>query len=67
VIDVERLAVGPPSISHDLPAGGRRLLQGATGYLHTVVSGRVVYSGGQPTGELPGRLIRGQRPDPVAA
>jgi N-acyl-D-aspartate/D-glutamate deacylase len=67
VIDFERLAVGPPSISHDLPAGGRRLLQGATGYLHTVVSGRVVYSGGQPTGELPGRLIRGQRPDPVAA
>ena len=67
VIDFDRLAVGPPSIRHDLPAGGRRLLQGATGYLHTVVSGRVVYSGGQATGELPGRLLRGQRPEPVAA
>ena len=66
VIDFDRLTVGQPAISHDLPAGGRRLLQGATGYLHTVVSGRVVYSGGLPTGELPGRLVRGQRPDPTA-
>jgi N-acyl-D-aspartate/D-glutamate deacylase len=26
-----------------------------------IVSGKVVYRGGQPTGELPGRLVRGQQ------
>lgn len=66
VIDFQRLSLGQPFVTHDLPAGGRRLRQDATGYLHTVVSGRVVYSGGQPSGELPGRLVRGARPDPAA-
>ena len=34
-------------------------MQDATGYLHTLVSGIEVYDGGQATGELPGRLVRG--------
>jgi N-acyl-D-aspartate/D-glutamate deacylase len=46
-------------ISYDLPAGGRRFLQRAEGYRHTVVSGVETYADGQPTGELPGRLVRG--------
>ena len=36
-----------------------RLLQGAKGYVATIVSGVVTYRDGLPTGELPGRLVRG--------
>jgi len=45
--------------SDDLPRGGRRLVQRAEGYCATVVSGTVVYRDGEPTGSLPGRLVRG--------
>ena len=65
VIDFENLHSRRPVISHDLPAGGKRLLQPADGYLHTVVSGRETYTGGEATGELPGRLVRGSRQDPA--
>ena len=51
----------PPRVEHDLPAGGARLMQGARGYRCTVVAGRVTYRDGQPTGELPGKLVRGMR------
>jgi N-acyl-D-aspartate/D-glutamate deacylase len=43
----------------DLPAGGKRLVQRADGYLATVVSGEVTYENGEHTGALPGRLVRG--------
>ncbi|MEJ0026776.1 MAG: amidohydrolase family protein [Rhizomicrobium sp.] len=59
VIDMDRLAVEAPSMAYDLPAGGKRLLQGARGYDATIVSGRVIYRHGEPTGALPGRLVRG--------
>jgi N-acyl-D-aspartate/D-glutamate deacylase len=59
VIDFEGLTLHPPTMAFDLPAGGKRLLQRADGYLHTVVSGVPVYEGGQATGALPGRLVRG--------
>ena len=66
VIDFERLVVRRPEVRYDLPAGGRRLLQRADGYLHTFVAGEETYSGGEPTGGLPGRLIRGAQPAPTA-
>ncbi len=62
VIDLDALACHPPTIVRDLPAGGRRLMQTAAGYLHTVKSGVVTFSGGEHTGELPGTLLRGPRP-----
>lgn len=65
VVDFENLRNGRPVIAHDLPAGGKRLLQPADGYLHTVVSGRETYRNGEPTGELPGRLVRGAQADPA--
>jgi N-acyl-D-amino-acid deacylase len=43
---------------HDLPAGGRRLVQRADGYVATVQSGQVTFEGGEPTGARPGRLVR---------
>lgn len=65
VIDYENLKLGPPRMAWDLPAGGRRLLQDATGYRSTVIGGEVVYVDGEHTGALPGRLIRGPRACPV--
>jgi N-acyl-D-aspartate/D-glutamate deacylase len=64
VIDFENLRLSPPRIVHDLPAGGKRLMQDATGYLHTFVNGVEVYRGGKHTGATPGRLVRGARPSP---
>jgi N-acyl-D-aspartate/D-glutamate deacylase len=61
VIDFEGLTLHPPTMAFDLPAGGKRLLQRADGYLHTVVSGVPVYESGEATGALPGRLVRGAR------
>ena len=64
VIDFDRLALRAPEIHHDLPAGGRRLLQRADGYRHTFVAGTEIRSDGESTGATPGRLVRGARPDP---
>ncbi|MEZ5660039.1 MAG: amidohydrolase family protein [Burkholderiaceae bacterium] len=58
VIDPDRLAITSPEIRFDLPAGGRRFHQRATGYDATMVSGRITYRDGQATGELPGGLVR---------
>jgi N-acyl-D-aspartate/D-glutamate deacylase len=65
VIDYDRLTLRPPRMAHDLPAGGRRLVQDAEGYRFAIVSGRVTYRDGVATDALPGRLIRGARPAPV--
>ena len=64
VIDFANLGMGHPRIVNDLPAGGKRLVQSATGYLHTLVSGEETYRDGESTGALPGCLVRGARPDP---
>jgi N-acyl-D-aspartate/D-glutamate deacylase len=65
VIDFDRLRLHRPEFSYDLPAGGRRLLQRADGYVHTLVAGQVTYREGEPTDALPGRLVRGAQPAPV--
>ncbi len=67
VVDHDRLRLHKPEMHHDLPAGGRRLLQRADGYVRTVVSGVVTYVEGEATGELPGRLVRGARSGPTRA
>jgi len=59
VIDLNRLVLHAPEVAHDLPGGGRRLVQRAEGYAATIVSGSVVHRGGVPTGVFPGRLVRG--------
>jgi N-acyl-D-aspartate/D-glutamate deacylase len=66
VIDFDRLQLRPPEMHHDLPAGGRRLLQRADGYVTTIASGQVIYESGEHTGALPGRLIRGPQAVPSA-
>jgi N-acyl-D-aspartate/D-glutamate deacylase len=64
IIDFEQLNLSPPEMVHDLPAGGKRLLQKAHGYLHTFVSGVETTASGVATGALPGRFVRGQQADP---
>jgi N-acyl-D-aspartate/D-glutamate deacylase len=59
IIDLSGLACAAPRIVTDLPAGGRRLLQSASGYRYTVKRGIVTFEEGLATGELPGRLLRG--------
>jgi N-acyl-D-aspartate/D-glutamate deacylase len=61
VIDFDNLRLHVPDIVHDLPAGGRRMLQRATGYRHTFVAGTEIRSDGESTGATPGRLVRGPK------
>ncbi len=65
VIDMDRLHLYAPHATYDLPAGGRRLSQRADGYDAIIVSGAVTYRDGAPTGALPGRLVRGAKPQPA--
>jgi N-acyl-D-amino-acid deacylase len=61
VIDWDKLTLHPPRMAYDLPAGGQRLVQGASGYSATIVSGAVTRRDGADTGARPGRLVRGPR------
>jgi N-acyl-D-aspartate/D-glutamate deacylase len=63
VIDAARLAVGRHELIDDLPAGGQRLHQPASGYDATIVAGEIVQRDGKGTGALPGRLVRSCQPD----
>ena len=58
VIDYEKINSSRPKMVPDLPAGGKRLLQTATGYRATIVSGVVTFENGIATGALPGKLLR---------
>jgi N-acyl-D-amino-acid deacylase len=59
IIDFERLKLGKPWLAFDLPAGGKRLLQKAEGYVATIKHGAVTFREGAWTGAAPGGLIRG--------
>jgi N-acyl-D-amino-acid deacylase len=61
VIDYDGLRLHDPEMVHDLPAGGKRIIQRATGYRATVCAGEVTYVDGEHTGAFPGRLVRGGR------
>ena len=67
VIDHAALRLHKPTITYDLPAGGRRLDQTAEGYVATIVAGEVIAENGVPTDARPGKLVRGRRPIPVPA
>jgi N-acyl-D-aspartate/D-glutamate deacylase len=70
VIDYDRLGLHSPRMVHDLPGGGKRLVQDARGYVATIVSGEIVRRDDQATEALPGRLVRGswiQRQSRIAA
>jgi len=58
LIDPQRLSVGTPALVRDLPAGGKRFLQKASGYVATWVAGVAVQREGEITAGRPGRLVR---------
>ncbi len=61
IIDYPALSLHQPEMVYDLPAGGKRLVQQASGYQATICNGQVTYSNGKHTGALPGRLLRGKQ------
>ena len=61
VIDFDNLRLFRPEAVHDLPAGGKRLIQRVEGYRFTIKSGQVTFEDGVSTGALPGGLVRGGR------
>lgn len=65
VIDLDGLALHRPVIRHDLPGGGRRLDQNATGYVATICAGEVIRRYDRPTGARPGKLVRGRQDAPA--
>ncbi|MEL0153780.1 MAG: amidohydrolase family protein, partial [Halieaceae bacterium] len=65
IIDHANLMMELPTPIFDLPAGGRRIVQGAQGYVATLVSGVVTQRAGVSTGALPGCLIRGVQSAPA--
>lgn len=58
VIRLDALALGEPEVHYTLPSGGRRLIQRASGYTTTIIKGESVSRQDEPTGKLPGRLVR---------
>jgi len=66
VINHAAVRLHKPVITHDLPAGGRRLDQAADGYVATIVSGEIIAENGVPTDARPGKLVRGRQPAPAA-
>jgi N-acyl-D-aspartate/D-glutamate deacylase len=58
LVELDRLALLRPTMARDLPAGGRRLVQAAEGYLATMVAGELVAERGALTGARPGKLVR---------
>ncbi len=65
VIDTSKIGIGDHELVSDLPNGGQRLHQNATGYDATIVAGQVTYRNGVATAALPGRLVRGAQPAPA--
>ena len=59
VIDMDAIKLGKPWLAFDLPAGGKRLLQKADGYVATIKSGEVTFRDGEMQGPTPGGVIRG--------
>jgi N-acyl-D-aspartate/D-glutamate deacylase len=67
VIDYDKLKLHAPRIANDFPAAGRRLKQGADGFVATIVNGVVTRRDDASTGRFPGRLIRGAQQVPKEA
>ncbi len=59
IIDMDTIKLGKPWMAFDLPAGGKRLLQKADGYVATIKSGQITFRDGVMQGPTPGGVIRG--------
>lgn len=67
IIDFDALKLHAPYIAYDLPTDARRFVQKADGYRFTIARGQVIMVDGEPTGALPGQLLRGTKAAPAQA
>ena len=58
LIDLSALGSTAPTLVHDLPAGGARLVSRGTGYVTTIVGGQVSFEHGAHNGTMAGGLAR---------
>jgi N-acyl-D-amino-acid deacylase len=58
IFDPDHVGPNLPTVTADLPGGSKRLEQTAAGFLATVVNGSVLIEDGEPTGAVPGKLLR---------
>ena len=58
IFDPDTVRPLPEDIVHDFPAGGWRIRELAEGIQYTIVNGQVLIEDGNPTGALPGRVMR---------
>ncbi len=58
VFDPETVNCGKQEPVHDFPGGGLRYIEKSTGIVHTILNGQVLFSDGQQTGPLSGRVLR---------
>ena len=58
VFDPETVNCGKQEPVHDFPGGGLRYIEKSTGIAHTILNGQVLFSDGQQTGPLSGRVLR---------
>ncbi|HXG53278.1 MAG TPA: amidohydrolase family protein [candidate division Zixibacteria bacterium] len=65
VFDPATIDTLEPEYAQDLPGGETRMIQRALGVHHTVVNGRLVIEHGEPTGDLPGEVLRPGAPAPA--
>lgn len=61
VFDPDTVAPQMPEVVTDLPASAKRLRQKADGMRATIVNGQVLLRDNEPTGNLPGQLLRKRR------
>ena len=61
VIDFDKLRLRAPELVHDLPAGGKRLVQRVEGYRMIIVAGRPIFENAVDTAARPGKLVRAGR------
>ena len=58
VFDPESVHCGKQEPVHDFPGGGLRYIEKSTGITHTILNGQMLFSDGQQTGPLSGRVLR---------
>jgi len=61
VFDPATVASEPARLVHDLPGGSGRLYAGSQGVVRVLVNGVETVRDGEPTGALPGTLLRSGR------
>jgi len=58
VFDPATVNCGKQEAVHDFPGGGTRYIEKSSGIVHTLLNGQVLFSDGEQTGPLSGRVLR---------